>query len=108
MTEKYLNILNPYKPYNPMAILVSLEEAIKIFEEMKKWFDWKSDYQTWIKSWIEACVYKLALIPTIDIDKIIDGIIEFYESSYSELSPEEERIAVRTLQELKERLSLTK
>lgn len=38
---------------------ISREEVLKEFTEMKWWFTENSDYATGIKSWIDACIYRV-------------------------------------------------
>lgn len=42
-----------------MDKLLSKNNLLSKLEIMKKWFNWNSDYETGIKSWIDACIYKI-------------------------------------------------
>ena len=58
-----------------MTTLIDREQVLREFEEMRKWFTETSDYATGIKSWIDACTYRVINLPIqqsnewIDVDK---------------------------------------
>jgi hypothetical protein len=44
---------------------ISREEVMKEFVKMKEWFTEDSDYATGIKSWIDACIYRVINTPSL-------------------------------------------
>lgn len=79
--------------------LIPLEEAERMLEEMKKQFAWKDDFQVWVTAWIEASIYRIKAVQTIDPIATIDEMIESFPTWFYN--------AMNTLERLKEKLSLT-
>lgn len=78
--------------------LIPLEEAERMLEEMKKQFAWKDDFQVWVTAWIEASIYRIKAVQTIDPISTIDEMM---------LQCRRNKDAYEALEELKSRLSIT-